>query len=533
MNPRTIVPALEAKHITKQFPGVLANDAVTLGIQPGEIHVLLGENGAGKSTLMNILYGLEQPDQGEIRVNGRLVQFSSPKDAIAQGIGMVHQHFMLVPVFSVIENIVLGVERSQHSWRWLGKLGLGQLGKLDRRSPARKIQALADQLSLNVDLQARVADLPIGVQQKVEIIKSLYRDATVLILDEPTAVLTPPEVVELFGLLRSLAQQGLAIILITHKLKETLAIADRISVMRQGKMIGTVDPQTTSESQLAEMMVGRAVLLEVEKPPAMPGAVVLQVQDLYVQDDRHHTAVDGINLTLYEGEILGIAGVQGNGQTELAEAVAGLRSPNAGYITILGQDCTHSTPRQLVELGVAHVPEDRGKNGIVKRYSLADNAALCTYYKPPLAKGLVLRPSTIARQASQLIQEFDIRPPNPQAPAGSLSGGNQQKLILARELSRGAKLLLANQPTRGVDVGAIELIHRRIIAARSQGVAVLLISSELDEILSLSDRVAVMCRGKVLDTLPIAEASRERVGALMAGMRTSGRDEGKQSGMTL
>ena len=513
MSVKAIAPVLEARQITKQFPGILANNSVTLEILSGEIHVLLGENGAGKSTLMNILYGLEQPTQGEIRVNGLPVSFSSPKDAIAQGIGMVHQHFMLIPVFSVLENVVLGVERSQQS-----KLGL--FGRLDRRSPTRKIQALAEQLGFNVDVQSRVVDLPIGVQQKVEIIKALYRNATVLILDEPTAVLTPPEVTELFNLLRSLAAQGLAIILITHKLKETLAIADRISVMRQGNLIGTVDPTTASESQLAEMMVGRSVLLQVEKPPSVEAnlPVALQVQGLRVTDDRRHTAVDGVDLTLREGEILGIAGVQGNGQTELAEAIAGLRSPASGTITLLGQDCTRATPRQRIELGVAHIPEDRGKNGLVSRYSLADNAALCTYYKPPLSRKRVLQPRAIARQAAALIEAFDVRPPNPQARAGSLSGGNQQKLIVARELSRGAKLLIASQPTRGVDVGAIELIHRRIIAARSQGIAVLLISSELDEILALSDRVAVMFQGKILDTLPIAQASRERVGALMAGM---------------
>ena len=513
MSVKAIAPVLEAYQITKQFPGVLANNSVTLEIQSGEIHVLLGENGAGKSTLMNILYGLEQPTQGEIRVNGLPVLFSSPKDAIAQGIGMVHQHFMLIPVFTVLENIVLGVERSQKS-------RLGLLGRLDRRSPTHKIQALAEQLGFNVNVQSRVADLPIGVQQKVEIIKALYRNATVLILDEPTAVLTPPEVTELFNLLRSLAAQGLAIILITHKLKETLAIADRISVMRQGTLIGTVDPTTASESQLAEMMVGRSVLLQVEKPPSVEAnlPVALQVQGLRVSDDRRHTAVDGVDLTLRAGEILGIAGVQGNGQTELAEAIVGLRSPTSGTITLLGQNCTHATPRQRIELGVAHIPEDRGKNGLVSRYSIADNAALCTYYKPPLSRKRVLQPRAIARQAAALIEAFDVRPPNPQARAGSLSGGNQQKLIVARELSRGAKLLIASQPTRGVDVGAIELIHRRIIAARSQGIAVLLISSELDEILALSDRVAVMFQGKILDTLPIAQASRERVGALMAGM---------------
>ncbi|HEY9630420.1 MAG TPA: ABC transporter ATP-binding protein [Coleofasciculaceae cyanobacterium] len=508
--PALAPPALEAVEITKRFSGIVANDAVSFSLEPGEIHVLLGENGAGKSTLMNILYGLQKPDQGEIWVGGKAVRLDSPKDAIQQGVVMVHQHFMLVPVFTVLENIVLGVEQTRGRF--------GQLGLLERAKPARQIQALADQLSLQVDLNAKVGELPVGVQQKVEIIKALYRGARILILDEPTAVLTPTEATELFELLRRLTQQGLSIVLITHKLKECLAIADRISVMRQGKMVGTVDPQQASESLLAEMMVGRKVILQVEKSLMQAGAAVLQTRRLVVWDDRHQPAVNGVDLTVCAGEILGIAGVQGNGQTELSEALTGLRSSAQGQIDILGQDQTGASPRQLIEQGLAHVPEDRGKNGIVKTYSLADNAVLCTYYQPPFAKKGLIRPGAIARQATQLIQEFDIRPANPRVMAGSLSGGNQQKLIMARELSRGAKLLIACQPTRGVDIGAIELIHRRIIAARNQGMGVLLISSELDEILALSDRIAVMYQGKILETLAIAEATRERLGCLMAGM---------------
>ncbi|HEY9642048.1 MAG TPA: ABC transporter ATP-binding protein [Coleofasciculaceae cyanobacterium] len=507
------MPALEAYGITKRFAGVVANDSVSFTIASGEIHVLLGENGAGKTTLMNILYGLIQPDTGEIWVAGKPVRLETPKDAIQQGIVMVHQHFMLVPVFTVLENIVLGVEQTQKRFR-----RLGQFGVLEKAKPAQQIQALADQLSLRVNLNALVRELPVGVQQKVEIIKALYRGAKILILDEPTAVLTPSEAAELFQLLRSLAQQGLAIVLITHKLKECLAIADQISVMRQGKMVGTVNPQTASESLLAEMMVGRQVILQVEKPPLEAGEPVLQVRQLQVLDDRHQAAVNGADLTVCAGEILGIAGVQGNGQTELVESLTGLRPIAQGHVEILGQEQTGATPRQLMERGLAHVPEDRGKNGIVKTYSLADNAVLCTYYKPPFAKRGLIREGAIARYATQLIQDFDIRPADPRYAVGSLSGGNQQKLIVARELSRGAQLLIASQPTRGVDIGAIELIHRRIVEARSQGMAVLLISSELDEILALSDRVAVMYQGKILESLPIAEATRERLGKRMAGM---------------
>jgi general nucleoside transport system ATP-binding protein len=508
-----VSPTLEARHITKRFSGVLANDDVTFAVEPGEIHVLLGENGAGKTTLMNILYGLEKPDEGEIWVDGQAVRLESPKDAIHQGIVMVHQHFMLVPVFTVTENIVLGVEQVQKQFR-----GLGQLGVLDQTNPQRRIRELADQLSLNVNLNARVGDLPVGVQQKVEIIKALYRGARTLILDEPTAVLTPSEGTELFELLQTLASQGLAVVLITHKLKEGLAIAHRISVMRQGRMVGTVSPTEATEAMLAEMMVGRKVVLQVNKPPLPAGNPVLQTRDLRVLDDRGQIVVDGVNLTVREGEILGIAGVQGNGQTELVEALTGLRPVAQGQIEILGGDRTHATARQLIELGVAHVPEDRGKNGLVKSYSLADNVALCTYYKPPLAKGFLVRLKAIFRYATRLIEEFDVRPANPRYTASALSGGNQQKLIMARELSRGARLLIASQPTRGVDIGAIEMIHNRIVQARSQGMAVLLISSELDEILTLSDQVAVMFKGKLVDTLDITVASRERLGQLMVGM---------------
>ncbi len=507
-------PILEACNITKQFPDVLANDNVNFSVERGEIHVLLGENGAGKTTLMNILYGLESPTSGEIRAQGKPVRFSSPNDAIGQGIGMVHQHFMLIPVFTVTENIVLGVEQTEKRSGWLGSLGV-----LNRKSPEGRIRELSQQFSLSVNPQALVGDLPVGIQQKVEIIKALYRGAQVLILDEPTAVLTPQEVTELFNVIRTLTQQGMSVILITHKLKEVLAIADRISVMHQGRMVGTVKPTDTNEAMLAEMMVGRKVILQVKKTPASPGEPVCQVRDVWVQDDRRQMAVCGVDLTVRAGEIVGIAGVQGNGQTELVEAITGLRPVSQGEIRILGQDTTHATPRQIIETGVGHIPEDREKHGLVKEYSLIDNLALCTYYKPPFAKGIVLQEEAIANNATHLIKEFDVRPANPKNHAGALSGGNKQKVIIARELSREAKLLVASQPTRGVDVGSIEFIHKRIVAARDRGMGVLLISAELDEILALSDRVAVMFQGRIIDTLPITEATRERLGLLMAGVK--------------
>jgi simple sugar transport system ATP-binding protein len=364
-----------------------------------------------------------------------------------------------------------------------------------------------------------VGDLPVGIQQKVEIIKALYRGAQTLILDEPTAVLTPQEVTELFNVIRALTQQGISVILITHKLKEVLAISNRISVMRQGKIVGTVKPTEVTEATLAEMMVGRKVILQVEKTPASPRKPVLQISGLYVLDDRRQNAVDGVDLTVCAGEIVGIAGVQGNGQTELVEAITGLRSVAKGNIVTLGQDMTRGNPRQIIETGVGHIPEDREKHGLVKTYSLSDNCALCTYYKPPFAKGIVLQEEAIAQYASRLIQEFDVRPANPQYQAGALSGGNKQKVIIARELSREAKLLIASQPTRGVDVGSIEFIHKRIVAARDEGMGVLLISAELDEILALCDRVAVMFKGKIIETLSMAQATRERLGLLMAGVK--------------
>lgn len=504
---------LAAKNITKNFPGVLANDNVNFSLDKPEIHVLLGENGAGKTTLMNIIYGLEIPDRGEIIVNGEQVIFNSPNDAICRGIGMVHQHFMLVPVFTVMENIILGVEETKKKSKWLGNLGI-----LDRKNPEKKIIELAESLSLNINPKSLVGELPVGIQQKVEIIKALYRGAQVLILDEPTAVLTPQEVKELFGVMRNLTRQGMGVILITHKLKEVMEIADRISVMRQGKMIATCTHESTNEEMLAEMMVGRKVILQVDKTPAVLGEKVLQVDNLSVKNDRHNLVVNQVNFTVYGGEIFGIAGVQGNGQQELVEAIMGLRDVNGGNISILGKNTTNKTTREIIETGVVYVPEDREKYGLVGEYSVQDNLVLCSYYQSPFAKGIVLQSEAIAANARQLVQEFDVRPPDINYAAGTLSGGNKQKVIIARELSRNGKLLIACQPTRGVDVGSIEFIHKRIVAARDAGMAIVLISAELDEILALCDRVAVMFKGNFLNILSITEVNREKLGLLMGGV---------------
>lgn len=497
---------LEFKGITKRFPGVLANDHVDLTLGKGEILALLGENGAGKTTLMNILYGLYQPDEGEIWVRGEKIEIHSPSDAIEAGIGMVHQHFMLVPVFTVTENVMLGDEET--------RLG----GYLERKKAAEKIRAISDQNNLMVDPTAAVEDLPVGVQQRVEIIKLLYREANILIFDEPSAVLTPQEVEELFKIMRSLVAQGKSIIFITHKLKEVLEIADRISVIRRGKVVGTTTPDEADQGQLAEMMVGRHVELEVQKEIGQPGESVLKVENLVVLDDRQQITVDNISFEVAAGEVVGIAGVQGNGQTELVEAITGLRTPLEGKIQINDHDTTRSSPRTITELGVAHVPEDRQQDGLILAFPVADNLILNTYYLQPFSKGVVLQTKPIVANADELITEYDIRTPGAMTSSGSLSGGNQQKVIVAREFSRPNKLLIAAQPTRGLDVGSIEYIHRRIIEKRDEGTAILLMSTELDEILGLSDRIAVMYRGKIIDILSIEEATKEKVGLLMAGI---------------
>ena len=501
-----MTPVLELRGITKRFPGVLANDHIDLTLQEGEIHALLGENGAGKTTLMNILYGLYQPDEGEILVREKPIQVYSPSDAIASGIGMVHQHFMLIPVFTVTENVMLGEESIRAG------------GLLDRKAAADRIRQISSQYGLEVNPDSYVRDLPVGVQQRVEIIKLLYRNADILIFDEPTAVLTPQEADELFGIMRSLASQGKSIIFITHKLREVLDVANRITVIRRGKVVGSVLPQEADQSQLAALMVGRAVQLELEREPAKPGQPVLTVDDLTVADETRQVTVDGVSFEVRAGEVLGIAGVQGNGQTELVEAITGLRLPVSGKITLLGHDVTRSSPREVTELGAAHIPEDRQRDGLILTFPVSDNLVLNMYYQPPFSKGVVMDEARIMENAVKEIKAFDVRTPGPLTPVGSLSGGNQQKVIVARELSRPIKFLVASQPTRGLDVGSIEYIHTQILKRRDAGVAVLLVSTELDEILQLSDRIAVMFRGKIVATVPSAEATKEYIGLLMAGV---------------
>lgn len=504
---------LDAKGITKKFPGVLANDNVNFDLRKGEIHVLLGENGAGKSTLMNILYGLYKPDSGEVIVDGNQMQLNSSRDAIHHGIGMVHQHFMLIPVFTVTENIMLGAETDHRA-----SPNEMPLVKLDRKEVAKKVADLSHQYGLDVDPEAIVGDLPVGLQQRVEIVKALYRKANILILDEPTAVLTPQEAQDLIQIMHELTDRGVSIIFITHKLKEVLAVADRITVMRAGRVVGTTTPQESNEQKLAEMMVGREVILTVQKGPAKPAEEVLRVENLRVRDVRGLEAVSGVSFSVRAGEVLGIAGVQGNGQTELAEALTGLRPIESGSFALAGQDLTNKAPRLVTETGLANIPEDRQRHGLVLSYSITDNMVLCDYYRPPFSKRGVIQQKDLDENAKKLIKEYDVRTPSPFVAAGKLSGGNQQKVIVARELSRPVKLVIASQPTRGLDVGSIEYIHKEIIVMRDRGVAVLLISAELDEILSLSDRIAVMYRGEIVDTVNAKETTREQLGLRMAGI---------------
>jgi simple sugar transport system ATP-binding protein len=498
---------LDAKGITKRFPGVLANDHVDFDLRKGEIHALLGENGAGKSTLMNVLYGLYHPDEGEVTVAGNRMQLNSSRDAIKHGIGMVHQHFMLIPVFTVTENIMLGAETDHRA-----APNEAPLAKLDRKEVAQKVRGLSHQYGLDVDPEAKVGDLPVGIQQRVEIVKALYRN-------EPTAVLTPQEAEDLFRIMHELTDKGVSIIFITHKLKEVLAVSDRITVMRAGRVVGTANPKETNEAKLATMMVGREVILTVQKKPAKPAEEVLQVNDLHVRDIRGLESVRGVSFNVRAGEVLGIAGVQGNGQTELAEALTGLRHIEGGNFTLNGKDVTGQPPRPITETGLAHIPEDRQRHGLVLSYTVADNMVLCDYYQPRFSRGMVIQQKQVDANAQKLIKEYDVRTPSAFVNAGKLSGGNQQKVIVARELSRPVKLVIASQPTRGLDVGSIEYIHKEIIVMRDRGVGVLLISAELDEILSLSDRIAVMYRGQIVATVDRKEATREQLGLWMAGVQ--------------
>jgi simple sugar transport system ATP-binding protein len=467
------------------------------------VHALLGENGAGKTTLMNVLYGLMQPDEGEILIDGKAVRFHSPGDAIAAGIGMVHQHFMLVPVFTVAENVTLGIEETRRS------------GLLDRRRTRQDVRELSRRYGLEVDPDALVENLPVGIQQRVEIVKALVREATVLILDEPTAVLTPAETEDLFRIIRQLKDGGRSIVFISHKLKEVQAIADTITVLRRGKVVGQRPPGTT-EDELASLMVGRDVQLRVSKEAAKPGDVVLDVADLTVADETGRIWVNGVSFQVRAGEILGMAGVQGNGQTELCEALMGLRPTASGQVTLNGRDLTQATPRQRLHAGVAYVPEDRQEDGLVGEFSVANNMVLDTYDRPPYASGIKLNLDAIASNAAERVQEFDVRTTSVDASVGTLSGGNQQKVILARELGREHKVLVASQPTRGLDVGSIEFVHRRIVEQRDKGLAVLIVSAELDEIYALADRIAVMYEGKITGFRPPTVPA-EELGLLMAG----------------
>jgi general nucleoside transport system ATP-binding protein len=608
-----MTPVIEAQGITKRFPGVVANDQVDFTLEPGEIHALLGENGAGKTTLMNIVYSLYQPDEGKIFVDGTQVQFHSPSDAIRLGIGMVHQHFMLVPVMTVTENIMLGIEQTTnevfvtaavaaiagailagcldgplpdwlagtpatHSalglvfwfvagwlfalpsllrlrargvlfgtlagfclgilyeilrpaaaglaagtpiWPPIGALlgCIGSLSWIDNPKVAQRVRDLSAEYGLEVSPETHVRDIPVGSQQRVEIIKALYRDAKVLILDEPTAVLTPQESDDLFNIMRRLKARGVSIIFITHKLREVLEVADTITVLRLGKVVGTTTPGQATMESLARMMVGRDVLLEVEKGEAKPQEVILEVKGVQTEDDRHHLAVKDASFEVRAGEIVGVAGVQGNGQTELVDVITGMRELKGGTITLLGHVIAGKNPRLITDLGTAHIPEDRHKFGLVLNYPVVDNLILSDYYHPPFSRGLLLNELSIRNHAEQLVKEFDVRTPSIFTMTSSLSGGNQQKVIVARELARNPKLLIANQPTRGLDVGSIEFIHNQIVAARDRGTAILLVSAELDEIMSLSDRIVVMYRGQIMADMPAQGATREMLGLLMAGVK--------------
>ena len=497
---------LELRGVTKRFGSLVANRDVDLTVAEGEIHALLGENGAGKTTLMNVLFGLYRPDAGEILLDGSPVRFSTPADALAAGIGMVHQHFKLVPVFTVAENIMLGDEPT----RWGGFL--------DRRQARARLAEVADTFGLGVDPDTRVEDLPVGLQQRVEIIKALLRDARVLILDEPTAVLTPQESQELFTVMRSLRAAGRSMLFITHKLGEVLDIADRITVLRQGEVVGTTVPSATDEAELATMMVGRAVSFRVDKQAGQPGPVALEVAGLQVLDDRGGVAVDDVGFSVRGGEILAVAGVQGNGQTELVRGLTGLARPAAGRILVDGVDLSGGGPRRFLDAGVGHVPEDRQREGLILSFSVAENLMLDLYNQPPFGRGIRLSRRAIRANATQRLKEFDIRASSGDVPASTLSGGNQQKVVLAREFSRPLRVLVAAQPTRGLDVGSIETVHRRLIAERDKGVAVVLVSAELDEVTALADRIIVMYRGRISGEATPA-TPREELGLLMAGVR--------------
>lgn len=495
---------LEVRNIKKAFGDCVANEDVSLTVKKGTIHAIVGENGAGKSTVMKIVYGFYRPDSGEVLVDGKPVHIRNPHDAIALGIGMVHQHFMLVDTMTVAENIILGAET-------------GSAVKLDIDQAEREIKTLSDELKLGVDPSAYIEDLSVGAQQRVELLKALYRDANMLILDEPTAVLTPQEVEDFFGILRRMKAQGKTIIIITHKLDEVLAVSDEVTVMRDGRTVGHKMTSETSAADLARMIVGREVLLRVEKTAASPESAVLELSNVSV-DGKHGVSVDHVSFTVREGEIVGIAGIEGNGQTELIEALAGLRKVQKGTISFEGKAITNQSARQLKELGIAHIPEDRHKRGLLLNSDLAENAILGVHYRPPVSSSLGLMDSdAIGKRVNEIIERFDVRPPNPELNAKALSGGNQQKLIIGREFELNPKLLLVSQPTRGVDIGAIEFIHRKLIELRDAGSAILLVSAELEEVTSLADRLLVIRDGKIVGEVDPKTTSKEEIGLLMTG----------------
>jgi simple sugar transport system ATP-binding protein len=497
---------LEVTGVTKRYPGVVANDNVSLTVNAGEVVALLGENGAGKSTLLKAVFGLIKPDSGEIKIGGTPIIFGDTAGVISRGVGMVHQHFQLVPVMTVAENLILGDEPKRGIF-------------INQKAARQEIITLSKRYGLEVDPDSVIEDLPVGMQQRVEILKALRKDVKLLILDEPTAVLTPQEIDELLSVIRNLAKSGVGVVLITHKLHEVMAVADRVVVLRGGKLVGTTSPKETDEAGLAQMMVGRSVVLQVNRTEAKRGAVVLEVKGLQVRDDRKILSVKGVDLVLHKGEILGVAGVEGNGQRELVEAVCGMRHREAGEVLINGVATKDMAPHSVHEAGISHVPEDREKHGLVANYSIADNLVLNQFDQEPFAKGWVRNLGEVATNAEQLVEKFDIRTPSAFNPASSLSGGNKQKVVVARELSQELPVLVAAQPTRGVDVGSIEFIHNQLISARDNGAGVLLVSAELDEILSLSDRIAVMSGGKIVAIVDSKDADRNYIGRLMAGLK--------------
>ena len=497
---------LEVNGVTKRYPGVFANDNISLTVNAGEVVALLGENGAGKSTLLKAVFGLVKPDSGEIKIGGTPIVFGDTAGVIARGVGMVHQHFQLVPVMTVTENIILGDEPKRGPF-------------INKKAAHDEILALSKRYGLEVDPDAVIEDLPVGMQQRVEILKALRKDVKLLILDEPTAVLTPQEIDELLEVIRNLAKTGVGVVLITHKLHEVMAVADRVVVLRGGKLVGTTSPKESDEAGLAQMMVGRSVVLQVNRTEAKRGEVVLEVKNLQVLDDRKLLMVKGVDLSLHSGEILGVAGVEGNGQRELVEAICGMRNRESGEVLLKGEPTKNMNPHAVHEAGISHVPEDREKHGLISSYSIADNLILNQFDRAPFAKGWFRDLSAIAKNAVDTVAKFDIRTPSAFNTASSLSGGNKQKVVVARELSEELPVLIAAQPTRGVDVGSIEFIHNQLISARDKGAAVMLVSAELDEILSLSDRIAVMSGGKIVAVIDSKDADRNYIGRLMAGLK--------------